>query len=315
MMAIFGSGFGLYGYLPALIDGCGARVVLPERYRTRFCERIELERFSSNVQWEQNEGKVLDCANGVVLALQPTNQIQWIHECIARTNIELLMLEKPLAHSPVVAKNLFDDLIRSGKVFRIGYTFRYTEWGKQLRSMLGANSENRFLKIRWSFMAHHFRHDFHNWKRFNSAGGGAIRFYGIHIIALLSEIGYRNVTLSRVTGTSPDEVEKWVAIFEGSGLPECEVIVDTKSNVSEFKIEIISNSNGLSDSTIFTNLSDPFESKNNIYKLDKLDQRVPIIIQLCRSLWVKCANEYEWYEATLQLWTNVEDKTEHYNSY
>ncbi len=315
MIAIFGSGFGLYGYLPALIDGCAERVLLPERYRIRFYERTELERFSSNVQWEQNEAKVLNCANGVVLALQPTSQSQWIPQCLTRTNIERLLLEKPLAHSPVVARTLFEDLLRSRKVFRIGYTFRYTEWGKQLRSALGANSESGLLTIRWSFMAHHFRHDFRNWKRFNSAGGGAIRFYGIHIIALLSEIGYRNVTLSRATGISPDEVEKWVAVFEGVDLPECEVIVDTKSNVSEFKIEHASNSSGVTTTTVFANLSDPFESHNKLYELNQIDQRVPILIQLCRSLWEEYANEYEWYEATLQLWTCVEDKTELHQTY
>ena len=114
MIAILGSGFGLYGYLPALIDGCAERVVLPERYRTRFCERPELARFTSNVQWRHNETKVLDCASGVVLALQPNNQSEWIPQCLARTNIERLLLEKPLAQSPKIAIDLFNELYRMG---------------------------------------------------------------------------------------------------------------------------------------------------------------------------------------------------------
>ena len=48
MFAIRGSGFGLYGYLPALV-GCGRRVVLPERYRARFAERPELAPFANEV--------------------------------------------------------------------------------------------------------------------------------------------------------------------------------------------------------------------------------------------------------------------------
>ena len=55
MFAILGSGFGLYGYLPALVEGCEQPVVLPERYRARFDERSELARFAINVQWEDDE--------------------------------------------------------------------------------------------------------------------------------------------------------------------------------------------------------------------------------------------------------------------
>lgn len=310
MIAILGSGFGLYGYLPALVDGCAERVVLPERYRTRFCERSGLERFARNVQWEKNESIVLDCASGVVLALQPINQSEWIPHCLARPNIERLLLEKPLAHSPAIALTLFDDLVRSRKVFRMGYTFRHTEWGKHLLNTLATRSENGLLTIHWSFMAHHFRHNLRNWKRFNSVGGGAIRFYGIHLIALLSKIGYRNVTLSRAFGTSPDEVEKWVASFESSNLPKCEVVVDSKSKVSEFKIEHTSKSNAVSTTTVFANLNDPFESQNKVYELDQIDQRVPILSQLCRSLWEECSNEYEWYDATNWLWLRIENKTQ-----
>jgi predicted dehydrogenase len=310
MIAILGSGFGLYGYLPALVDGCKERIVLPERCRSHFNERSELQRFASDVKWEQNEAEVLDCVSGVVLALQPIKQCEWVPQCLARSNIERLLLEKPLAHSPEVAITLFEDLLRSRKVFRIGYTFRYTEWGKQLLNILASQREGGLLTIRWSFMAHHFRHNLQNWKRFNSAGGGAIRFYGIHLIALLSEIGYRNVSLSQASGTSPEEVEKWVAIFEGPGLPECEVIVDTKSNVSEFKIELASNSTAVLTTTVFANLSDPFESQNKVYELDQIDQRVPILSQLCRSLWEDGTKEYEWYNATNWLWLTIENKTQ-----
>lgn len=46
-IAILGSGFGLYGYLPALVAHCVQRVVLPERYRQRLEERSELAQYAS----------------------------------------------------------------------------------------------------------------------------------------------------------------------------------------------------------------------------------------------------------------------------
>lgn len=310
MIAIIGSGFGLYGYLPALTDGCEERVVLPERYRTRLYERTELERFTSNVQWEQNDTKVLDCASGVVLALQPIKQSELIPQCLARPNIKHLLLEKPLAHSPAIALTLFDDLVRSGKVFRIGYNFRYTEWGKQLLNSQSIRSESGMLTIHWSFTAHHFRHNLRNWKRFNSVGGGAIRFYGIHIIALLSEIGYRNVTLSRAYGAFTDEIEKWVAIFEGNNLPECKVVVNAKSKFNTFEIVHTSKKSTESVTNVFAKLSDPFEPQSIFTGKDQIDQRVPILSQLCQSLWEERKNEYELYDAVLNLWLRIEGKTQ-----
>ncbi len=128
MFAILGSGFGIYGYLPALV-GCAQRIVLPVRYRARFCDRPELVRFTPDVDWAENENTALSCADGVVLALRPINQSEWVPRCLAHSNINRLLLEKPLAHTPEVAAVLFDDLLRSKKTFRIGYTFRFTVWG------------------------------------------------------------------------------------------------------------------------------------------------------------------------------------------
>ena len=45
---ILGSGFGLYGYLPALLD-LGHMVTLPTRYQAVVAGRPELSRFMSRV--------------------------------------------------------------------------------------------------------------------------------------------------------------------------------------------------------------------------------------------------------------------------
>ena len=59
----------------------------------------------------------------------------------------------------------------------------------------------------------------------------------------------------------------------------------------------------------FANLTDPFEPHNKDYAWEQIDPRVPILSQLCRSLWDECGNEYEWYELTLKLWLSIESKT------
>ncbi len=303
LFAIIGSGFGLYGYLPALIDGCSQQIVLPKRYQIRFNQRSELASYAKNVQWETDEIAVLERAEGVVLALRPLNQKEYISSCIERSNIKRLLLEKPLAPSPDLANEILDELIHSQKVFRIGYNFRYTDWGKNLIQDL---SSNGVLIIHWSFLAHHFSHDLHNWKRFHPEGGGVIRFYGIHIIALLAEIGYRDVTVSNAFGVSPNEPERWTAVFAGTGLPECRVEINTKSMDRKFHVEHLKDKKN----TVFANLRDPFEIENQSYPNKLSDLRVPVLMRLCRSLWERSASEYELYKATIHLWYSVENKTQ-----
>lgn len=310
MFAIFGSGFGLYGYLPALVEGCKQRIVLPERYRARISGRPELEGFLSYVRWEIDESAALARADGLVLALRPADQSGWVDQFPTLNNIERLILEKPLAQSPEIGKRILATLIRSRRAFRIAYIFRYTEWGKKLLRCLDRTGKNGLLSIRWEFMAHHFLHNLHNWKRFNVTGGGALRFYGIHLIALFAEIGYRNVVASHAIGVTPDEVEKWTATFTGPGLPECEVTVDTKSTRRQFCVEQVSNAKG-SATMVFASLGDPFETENGSNLLEQPDQRVPVLTQLCRSLLEEGKDEehYERYGATIDLWQILEDKT------
>ena len=306
MIAILGSGFGLYGYLPALVKGCGQRVVLSERHREPFHERQELARFADDIQWERDEASALDWADGVVLALQPRHQSEWIPRCLMRPNLERILVEKPLAPGPEAAGALLEDLGRSGKVIRIGYTFRYTDWGQRIRAALTQAGESRRLFIQWSFLAHHFRHDLHNWKRFTDSGGGALRFYGIQLIALLAELGYQAVISSHTFGNSVEAIEKWTASFRGPGLPGCEVAVDTRSAIEKLGASFFSSAR--EPGLVVADLNDPFESTTGGLS-EGLDRRVPALSRLCRSLWDQTIDEGVWYKATIDLWRRVEERT------
>lgn len=303
MFAILGSGFGLYGYLPALI-GIGERVVLPERYRDRFNSRPELEPFASRILWAHTEAEALASADGVVLALRPSDQFEWVPRCLACGQIARLILEKPLAPTPEQAVSLLDQLGGSGRTFRIGYTFRYTDWAQKLRSLVSTAGLS-IITIHWNFLAHHFRHDLQNWKRSSAQGGGALRFYGIQFIALLAEFGYREVTVSSGFGAGLDEIERWAATFTGQGLPPCLVGIDTRAASSEFRIGI--EKDKVSGQQLVIQ-RDPFDSGNDNFALQGLDRRVDILTQLGRSLWQADAGEYEWYGATVALWQAVESK-------
>ena len=63
--AILGGGFGLYGYLPALIE-CGADVVLPLRHKERVLERPELAPLASKVEWRGDDTLLAGCEAAVI---------------------------------------------------------------------------------------------------------------------------------------------------------------------------------------------------------------------------------------------------------
>jgi predicted dehydrogenase len=300
--AILGSGFGLYGYLPAIIEAGSDRIVLPKRYCAKFSTRPELSRFADAIEWVDDENAAVVRADCVILALNPDLQRQWVSHCRKLANVKRLVLEKPLAPTPDAARSLFTDLIDAAKIFRVGYIFRLTPWGQNmLRASYrgGADSEWR---ITWRFLAHHYRYPSTTWKRHPSSGGGALRFYGVQLIALLAELGYSNVLSSQVSGPGADEIARWSASFSGAGLPDCRVTIDSKAASNAFVVERTG-----PGAAVLADQSDPFEVVPESPFAGELDKRVPLLVRLCRSLWDEQTDCYAWYRSALDLWSDVED--------
>jgi len=305
---VIGSGFGLYGYLPALCQ-CGYKVTLPARYMSAFQNRKELTRYSSKIEWGQDEETVLTKSWGVVLALPPKLQSSYIPQIVLRNNISCLLLEKPLADTPETSALHLDSLTKASKMFRINYLFRYTDWVGCVKRSLEMVDDATILAFDWRFMAHHYLRNLSTWKRHSSEGGGVVRFYGIHLISLLAELGYNHVVFSTVFGTSPDEISRWVAILQGSNLPECNLYVDSRSETQRFHVTV-SSRNNQDSGHLNIRLNDPFEQATS--QVSDEDRRVPFIKNLCESLRSKLADEshlQEVYFSTNRLWRVVEDAT------
>ena len=130
-VAILGSGFGLYGYLPALA-ALQSRVLLPERYRTVVASRAELSGFAAGIDWVADEHAAIDCAQALVIARRPADQSSLIAEILRQNELKRLLLEKPLAPTPALAAQLQNQIEASGKILRMGYMFGFTDWGRDL---------------------------------------------------------------------------------------------------------------------------------------------------------------------------------------
>jgi len=307
-VAILGSGFGLYGYLPSIEPSALGRVYLPNRYKDIFFSRPELKKIEEKIFWVDNENDAIKRASLVIIALNPMNQERWVKTCLDLNNINSLILEKPLAHNPDQAKLLLSDLLKSKKNFEIGYLFRYTDWGNMLINFfdnkIKIDQVDR-IEISWSFLAHHFLSNVDTWKKYHSDGGGVIRFFGIHLIALLSELGYTNVSMSKINGHEPNQPSTWEAIFMSPLLPDSHIFLDTRSRSDSFSIKVIKHETIES----LCLLKNPFEINDSRGKY-KSDLRISPIKRMIQALneGMNAYKELRFLNAII-LWDRVEAST------
>jgi len=302
LFTIVGSGFGLYGYLPALIDELKEVVVLPERYRATILTRPELRTYLDKVKWAEDRERAFAEATGVAIATRPDLQPKTVLTCYRYPRIKRLTIEKPVASNPRLANHVLEELINSGIKFRIGYSFLYAAWHESLHVLKETVNAHDELLISWRFTAHHFVNDINNWKRHATHGGGVIRFFGIHLVALLAECGYSAVVTSSTFGANLDEIERWRAIFSGPGLPKCVLDVDSRSTQEHFKVEIRKQSGRLQ----LVSLSDPFDAELIDSHWPARDRRINVLTKLLRSFSDDDSNMYDLYKRINNLWETIE---------
>ena len=273
---IIGSGFGLYGYLPAIAGDKNNSIVLLEKYRQKFNSRKELTEFNEVISWAGDEASLYESVDNLVVCVSPEGQFEVVKQVIGYPNIAHLALEKPLAVDPEKSGRLLNDLIESGKYYRIGYNFQYTGWGKELLSAL-SNDVPCHINIDWHFMAHHYAKNLENWKRYSDSGGGVIRFYGIHLIALLGHVKECRIVSSSSTGYSGNDVYEWSAQLQVNSIHT--LAVNVNSAAAETKFIVSTGGEGVNNEI---KLNDPFDEY--ISAAANQDRRVGVIKPVLNSL-------------------------------
>lgn len=151
----------------------------------------------------------------VIVAVPPAEQPVLARELIKNSAIESLLLEKPLAPTPAESKSLLAELKASGKKFRIGYLFSDTKW---------ANPGIR--KLYWGFSTYRFPEGRNDWK----TRIGIVPLFGIHVIALLADLGYTDVRHSYASESD------WTALFDGPDLEPVSVRTDMVFGKDVFRV-------------------------------------------------------------------------------
>ena len=227
---ILGSGFGLYGYLPAILKNPKNKLFLSSKYKKFFNSRNDIRRFHNNIFWYKKIFKVLDKVHRVIIAKRPSDQYKICKSLILRK--KTIFLEKPLANNPNISFKLIDFLIKKRISFNIAYLFNYTKWSSIFKKRLKKSCFKEFNVV-WRFKS---KISSDNWKLNPKKGGGIINFYGIHLISLLADLNYF-LLRSIIFKNNSDKL--WLATFFRSGYAKINILLDIASKKEEFLIEEI----------------------------------------------------------------------------
>jgi predicted dehydrogenase len=300
MYTILGSGFGIYGYLPAVIRHMGEELVLPMSYRAAIRSRPELRDCVEKVRYVSDREVALNTADQLIVALPPVAQAELINEIAGISTLRTIVLEKPVAPTPEASLGVHNILHAANKRVLVNYSFLYTGWHDRLVQFMASASPNDQISIDWRFRAHHFERRLGGWKTRANEGGGPVRFFGIHLIAVLAHFGYTEVSASRVEACGSDALTKWTATFAKTDGPEVAVTVDTNSDRSRFALHsTIPDANRLS-----VELTDVFAGQTPLLHPGE-DRRVAVIARMLRSERPDAESEL-LYRKVISLWDRVE---------
>lgn len=241
MIGILGSGFGLYGYLPAICQYYPNKsILLVNKAKLILNSRSELSNYKRNIIWKENYEDIIKSSDFLIVAYPPFETQKLIKLILASSKIKKIIVEKPICDSPEKALFFLNQMNKANINIASSFIFIYTEWFNFFEN------HNDNIKIHWQIV--NINHE-NSWKWNPNLGGGIINFYGIHLLSVCAYLGF---SLKIILNNSKSSFE---AVFQKQS--------------QELKIKI-----NYSKSKSFFNVNNikvgetPFGNKNPIYKED-----------------------------------------------
>jgi predicted dehydrogenase len=297
---IIGGGFGLYGYLPALVEIGVNRILVHEKYMPLIIARAELNRYFPNIELTKSYEEILNQAESLIFAVPPEVQEKYILEKISK-NYKYLLLEKPLGTNPTSAKNVLRRGLEISGSMRIGYTFMYSQWAEKIARIMPLE-EIFECKISWLFNSYHHRKTLKTWKSDHSCGGGALRFYGIQLIAFIAAVGkIKDVVESRLIFDKNNDAYEWGANLVMKNGARIAILLNSQSPKDQFRLLAKAGNKEFN-----AELDAPFDDEPRI---GEQDIRTKALSNLLDSFLKD--NSYDYYYLINQAWSNIESKTQY----
>lgn len=184
-IGIIGSGFGLYGLLPAFysLKNCSIVAVCannPERL-SKYYYSLGLKNTYSNWQMMLDKEKL----DALAIAVTPNAQYT-----IAKTAIQKkihVFAEKPLADTYEHAKILYELAVKHKVTHAVDFIFPEIDEWMRVKKLLENNKYGKLkhISLNWDFMSHDIRYGLSSWKTDAQKGGGALSFYFSHSLYYL----------------------------------------------------------------------------------------------------------------------------------
>lgn len=184
-VGIIGSGFGLYGLLPAFGSLSNCQVVSLAGKKTdrviSECRKYSVRSIYSDWQ-EMLRNEKLDA---VALAVTPPAQFE-----VAKAALQkklCVFAEKPLAANLSQAKELLNLATRQKLTHGIDFLFPEIPAWKKAKQLLDQKKmgELEHISVDWNFLSFDIQHHKASWKTNPREGGGALSFYFSHALHYL----------------------------------------------------------------------------------------------------------------------------------
>ena len=183
-LSIIGSGFGMYGLLPAFskISNCKITSICGKdsARMQEYCTKLDLNRYSDWKEMIQNEKP-----NALAIAVIPKHQ----HEIVkyAIENEIAVFAEKPLTTSVQDSFELNELAKKKSLPNMLDFIFpEIPEWVKAKKIIESkVKGDIRKIDVKWMFLSYDLKNKIKSWKTDVSQGGGALSYFFSHTLYYL----------------------------------------------------------------------------------------------------------------------------------
>jgi hypothetical protein len=284
---IYGSGFGLYGYLPAIYK-FSKKIYLNKKYQKIFNSRKELITYERKIVWYENITKIIPKVDYLVIAKRPIDQSKIIKKIFKHKNkIKHVFLEKPISLNPKKSLHTLKIFNKRKINYSIGFLFEYVSWFVFIKKKI-RNIKKTNIIIKWNIKYN--TNKAISWKYNHKEGGGLIRYYGIHFIKLFADLKFVLIKKNIINKNS------WKILIEDKKHNTINLILKY-SRINNFSYKI--------DSLARNNFKSPFLDEINSRFIDP---RCFFLKKYIRKNLFKYSNNFINLKNFLNLWSKIESK-------